>query len=51
MTERVNFNLSRGPEQRGKRVLGYVKRDKLLQEFRAWTQHWEQIDMYGDRLL
>ena len=51
VTERVNFNLSRGPEQRGKRVLGYVKRDKLLQEFRAWTQHWEQIDMYGDRLL
>ena len=51
LTERVNFHLSRGPEQRGKRVLGYIKRDRLLQDFRSWAQQWEQTEVYGDNLL
>jgi len=48
---RVQFDVERRDDQRGRRVLGVVRRADLLNAFRAWLAGPEQMGTYGPDLL
>ena len=48
---RVQFDVERRDDQRGRRVLGVVRRTDLLNAFRAWLAGPEQMGTYGPDLL
>ena len=47
----VRFDLERRDDQRGRRVLGVVRRADLLTAFRAWLARPDQLAAYGADLL